>query len=296
MILKDKLLEWNKQGLFPGPHETTEELSLRVNYCLQLFEKFPQELDQAMLNKVVNTEECWKITKALYDFSLSWVPLIYSNRKLALWHGGCAWIFQQREDTPLGAFFQLRRVFQRKETFLGIYHKNVILAHEAVHAARMAFEEPKFEEFFAYKTSLNRFQKYFGPLAASSKETALFVFILFLLFLFDCMYLWFGRFSSILLGMHLIPLGMAVAALGRLWVRHRQLDRCIKQLSTLTEYPVAVACRLTDAEIIEFGGLDSQRLSQRIQELAVDSLRWQVILTAYVTWPSRPEGSQAVSA
>ena len=94
--------------------------------------------------------------------------MIFSNERLAPWHGGCAWIFQFAEGLPTAALIQLRQVFSRQPTFLGIYHRDELLTHELVHVGRMKFEEPRFEELFAYETSTSAFRRWFGPLIQAS--------------------------------------------------------------------------------------------------------------------------------
>lgn len=170
----------NQKGLIPGPHETPEEFERRAVYCLGLRETLAHAHGDVIPSDVMEKEnappleEAWEITRPLYDFAPSWAPLFFSNHELAPWHGGCAWIFHMSQDAPMGALFQLRRAFKKRSTFLGIYERSVLLAHESVHVARMAFEEPKFEEILAYRTSESRFQKYIGPLPESSRETSVF--------------------------------------------------------------------------------------------------------------------------
>jgi len=286
-LIEENLLKWNQMGLFPGPLEAPEEFVRRVRYCLDLMHTLAEENNELIPGSTVEhadrelTFEAWKLTQSSYGFAPLWAPLFFSNYRLAPWHGGCAWIFQVRTDTPLGALFQLRREFKTKETFLRIYHRYVLLAHEAVHVARMAYEEPKFEEFLAYRLSPNLFQRVAGPLVQSSRESGLFFLLIVLLLVLDVASLSFGVFVTPLVWLHAAPVIMVMMALARLWVRHGQLNTLINTLRTVSAYPEAIACRMTDREIIDWGKMSSQEIVTHAKKLSESSLRWRVIYKAY---------------
>lgn len=255
----ESLLEWNRMGLIPGPNESQDIYIQRVNYCLRLMETLPKEHGSFIPGNVMeqcNTpaaEEAWSLTRKLYDIAPTWTPIFYSNHELAPWHGGCAWIFQTSESSPLGALFQLRRVFKDKSSFLGIYKRKVLLAHEAVHVARMAYEEPKFEELIAYQTSDNILHKYLGSFVETSKEAALFVLALFMIAAINIGTIGFGFIPQWLVWLNILPLILFVLGLGRVLLRQYQYRRCLQKLSEISNHPHAIICRLTDSEIISFG-------------------------------------------
>ena len=126
-----ELLEYNKQGLIPGPQETEEAFAERASYCLHLKSLIPQMLARELpfgLEDLHFSDEsliggCEK-ARELYDIYPRWVPIFFSNYKLAFWQGGCAWIFQKSEKTPTSSFFQLRQNFRYSQKYLGIYRPN----------------------------------------------------------------------------------------------------------------------------------------------------------------------------
>src|ERR1700722_15718294 len=156
MISDAHLLELNSQGLIPGPDETEETFLSRAEYCLNLREKMSEKLQESPLSvfdKPSSVEEylapALQLTERLYQFAPAWIPLFFSNYKLAPWHGGCAWIFQTEEGTETAAFLQLRKAFAQKKSYLKIYARDELIAHELCHVGRMCFEEPRFEEILA---------------------------------------------------------------------------------------------------------------------------------------------------
>lgn len=99
------------------------------------------------------------------------LDIIYSNKGLRFWEGGCTWTEGER------TWVQLRKVFEKKERYLG-YTREEIIAHERVHLLRKNFQEPVFEEILAYQTSSSPFRRFFGPVIRSSKETFFFLLLL----------------------------------------------------------------------------------------------------------------------
>ena len=161
MISNAQLDAFNRQGLIPGPDETEEEFLERANYCLELKTSLPTPFENVSKEDLELGDSCVKqafsLTEKIYDIVPEWIPLFFSNYRLAPWHGGCAWIFQFSEETPCAAFFQLRRAFKQASHYLGIYDRNELIAHELTHASRMMFQEPRFEEIIAYQSASSPF-------------------------------------------------------------------------------------------------------------------------------------------
>ncbi len=178
-------------GLFPGPQETEDDYSNRAAYALSLKNLLGTELGNAIpFSGMPFAEEerlltPLKITEKFDGIAPSWVPVIFSNYHLKPWQGGCAWIFQLTEDSPKASLIQLRKQFRDKDHYLKIYNKDELLAHEFSHAGRLAYEEAKFEEFFAYRTSSSWFRKIFGPIVKSSTESLMFLIVLFVGLMLD---------------------------------------------------------------------------------------------------------------
>ncbi len=112
------------------------------------------------------------------------VEFSFSNKGLLPWEGGCLW--EREGEKPL---LQLRKVFKKQERFLWLYTRTEIIAHELVHARRLHFNEPIFEEVLAYRTSSSAFRRFFGPLFRSSKESLFFVLTLPTLFFLPMIYI-----------------------------------------------------------------------------------------------------------
>lgn len=286
----EQLLYFNTQGLIPGPDESAEEFAKRADYCLQLKSHLSTELKASLDSKESASPELLSPAneklKLLYDFSPQWIPLFFSNYKLTAWHGGCAWIFQVAQDTPTAAIIQLRRTLQTSPRYLGIYHRDELLAHELAHVGRMEFNEPKFEELLAYNTSESTFRKWFGPIMQSSTESVVMVLLLFLIIVFDIFLIAMHRTDAYLMTWWLktIPLALIGFGLLRLWKRHRIYNSCLEKLTDHLKSDFkarSVAYRLRDKEIILFANLNGEEIQCYAEEQAKKELRWQVILKAY---------------
>ena len=286
----DQYLIWNQQGLIPGPGESEKDFCRRAEYCLQLvreidpeFEQhfpFPKE-DQALGQVVM--EDSSALTKKLYDIYPQWVPIFFSDYKLAPWHGGCAWIFQIREDSPTAAILQMRRAWRDKTTYLGIYKREELIAHELSHVGRMMFHERKFEEILAYQTSSARWQRWLGPIIGSAHEAMMFMSFLVLIVLAD-LFILFTESPFLYMALwwlKLIPVAIVVYGLMRLWRKHSVYERCLDVLKSVTKNPHAVGYRLTDAEIKLFTKSAPEAVNEYAERLSARELRWKVIKTAY---------------
>jgi len=141
-----ELLSLFRRGLIPGPSETEEAFLFRASSRPPLPD----------WNDVPPLPSAW-------GFSIDWVPLSYSSKKLLPWEGAIFW------DTPL---IQLHPVLQTKTLFGNSLSE--ILHHESIHAAREAFHEPAFEEILAYSVSRSRWKRFFGPLFQRIWEFPLF--------------------------------------------------------------------------------------------------------------------------
>lgn len=279
-----ELMEWNAQGLIPGPKETEEEFLKRAAYCLELKKTLHTALKETLPFEdevpIPNNfwEEAEQLTVPLFQIKPEWIPVFFSNQQLAPWQGGAAWIFQQTESSPLGAFFQLRRPFLTQKRYLGIYTRNELVAHECAHVGRMAFQEPDFEEVFAYKTSTNPFRRWMGPLITSTSQLRWFMIVLVAIVMSDLALVIMGYSEAYLelMWLKLIPLTMFAYACIGLFARHRVLNKCMAKLQEWAGGgALAVAYRLTDAEIRSFAASTSEQILAYVQKQSC--LRWRVI-------------------
>lgn len=283
------LAELNASGLIPGPDENENAFSERVDYCLDVRRHLSDEL-KTLLGKSSEAES--KILHnasaeiaSQYDCSPDWIPVFFTNHRLPFWQGGCAWIFQMTEKSPTASLIQLRKQFEKQKKYLGLYDRDELLRHELCHAGRMMFNEPRYEEMIAYRTSGSAFRRFFGPLAQSSTETALFLLLLFVIIVFDVFLLATGRTGAYTASLWLkgIPLLLIFVAVWRLWRRQKTFDRCMKNVSACIGPNRAgpVVFRLTDHEIEAFARMDPNAIKAYALEHGQEELRWKVIHDCY---------------
>lgn len=276
-----ELIRLNALGLIPGPDEDEAKFLERSHFCLGLKNlvlegKLPEDRKEA-LDEVV--QPALALTQSLFGVSPTFVPVFFSNWRLMPWHGASAWIFQLQEEGPLGAVIQLRKGLYSQKQYLGLYNRDEIIAHEYAHVARMAFEEPKYEELFASRTSKRGISRWIGPILQSSFESRLFVYTLVGLLLFDLYFAFTESWQLYLsfLPLKAIPILMALYGGIRLWYRKKKLKEAEKRLASITgpEKAPHVLFRLTDREIEFFAVASLEESKFYINQES--SLRWQAI-------------------
>jgi hypothetical protein len=206
------LLEYFQRGLIPGPEESEEAFFKRIEKAKPL------------------SHSEWSGLSSPFGFVMDWVPISYSNHKIAWWEGAATWISE--EELPS---IQLRTSFQ-KGSFLG-YSRSEVLSHEAIHAARMCFIEPQFEEVLAYATASQAWKRFFGPLFSRTWEPLVLM-------------------LGVLLGawQPLVPLLLFGLSFGWLCFRQWIFKRCCRKLSL----PI-VLC-LTDGEMRRFAWMSEAEI------------------------------------
>lgn len=285
-------IEWNNQGFIPGPEESESAYIERIKYCKNLREELvkkagadlPFDMDDHTSKEFL--EEAFPITQELYGIQPRWVPLFFSNHQLTPWHGGCAWIFQFDDQTPTAAFLQLRSNFRTSSTYLGLYHREELIAHELAHVGRMLYQEPQFEEILAYQTSSSTWRRWLGPIVQSSKETLLFILLLGVVIMADLatVSLGHGFASSMMWWLKLAPCLLIGLAIGRLAYRHYLYNQCLQRLETLYSHPSTarhLLYRLTDDEIRQFANLPLDEIRSEMHSFQQFSFRWQFLLRIY---------------
>lgn len=261
----DQLTPFVKKGFLPGPNENESSFLRRVDYNLRLsdtleFEKTPSEISAEGLS----------LSEELFGVRPLWIPFQFSNYKLPFWVGGCAWIFQETENSPRGAFIQMRNSFLHSAHFL-FYRREELIAHEVAHVGRMEFEEPEYEEIFAYHSSPGRFRRFWGPLFSQQWEMMIFMILVVFVFLSDLCAIWWGGWDNYLeiFPLKLLPLGW----LGWLAVKLVRKQRRLTRLKS--RYPLSFLYCLTDQEINAFDKMDDRQI--RLYASRQGCLRWQAI-------------------
>lgn len=212
MINDASLFHHFQRGLIPGPDESEEDF-----------------LQRALQARSLSHLE-WQEVLTPFGIVIDWVPISYSNHRMAWWEGAATWISDDRLPS-----IQLRTGF-KKGSFLG-YRLSEVLAHEAVHAARARFEEPQFEEILAYFTAPQAWKRFLGPLFSRTWEPLVLLFSLLI-----------GAFVP------LIPSGVITLALSWLTFRQWAFKRCCRKLSL-----PAVLC-LTDREMRKFARMPKMEI------------------------------------
>lgn len=243
------LLALDKIGFIPGPGENEEELLVRVGRAKEQFEKG---------NWIPESHWDWvrEYLDQMFHVKPLYICAFYSNRKLAPWQGAAAWLEGRRLNS-----IQLRCGL-KKGTYLGIYSREEILAHEAVHAARSGFSENRCEEFFAYMTSEKKWRRILGPILQRPWEAWPFLFCALLGPFWAAGYLGAAVWSAV--------------GFSRLIKQHWRLKRAAAIILKETRDPRrtrAILFRLTDAEIKRFSkGEDIDLFAQK-----QSCLRWRII-------------------
>jgi hypothetical protein len=216
-VIDDRsLLEYFHRGLIPGPAESEEAFLKRVSLATPL--AHPEWNDVVL------------------PFKIDWVPIKYSNHQIAWWEGAATWISE--EDLPA---IQLRKNFE-KGSFLG-YKRSEVLSHEAIHAVRMRFEEPHFEEVLAYSTAPQAWKRFFGPLFSRTWEPLVLM-------------------AAVALGIFWwwVPVILIGLSLG--WLSYRQwiFKKCCRKFS------LSVVLTLTDREMKRFAWMSEDEIQGYLQQ------------------------------
>ena len=225
------LLSYFERGLIPGPEESAEEFYLRAAKAVSL--DHPE----------------WKDTPQKFGFKVDLVPLNYSSKKMRVCEGAVTWISDDHVPT-----IQLHPRF-KKGSFLG-YQLQDVLAHEAVHAARVRFNEPQFEEVLAYATAPQAWKRFLGPIFTSTWQPV----ILLLSFLA-------GLFKPV------IPLFILGLGIGWLVYRQRVFKKCLRKFS------LSFVLCLTDKEMRRFATEPREKIQAYLE--GQNSLRHQLLKSLF---------------
>lgn len=251
--IEEDIVGLNRLGILAGPSEWKEAFFLRAKHTLynepSIKEKFPESLS------------------LLFDINPDYLEVEYTNEGISFWEGGCTWIWDNKVS------IQLKKQFQSKDRFLRIYTKEEILAHEAVHAVRMKFHEPIFEEVLAYQTSKWAWRRFLGPLFRTPGESYLhFLFI----FIGWGIALW-----NIQIGLG-ISFGAPIYFLSRLFYTHIYFARAASKIRKISHLnPLWILLRLTDQEIKFFASSTIEEIEAYIRKNKTKSIRWQQICASY---------------
>jgi hypothetical protein len=261
MISDEDLRSFNQRGFIPGPSEDEQAFLQRIAHHLNHF-SFRDEI-----------REIQKRVKEHFDIQIDWMQISYSNQGLSFWEGAAVRI----EETEV--VLQLRKAFE-KGSFLKIYKREEVLAHEWVHLARMAFDESQFEELFAYSLSPHFFRRWLGPFFQTYWEAPLFL-ILWSVPFFSVLGEFFFSIPSWFVTLPYFATGLGLIRLCRLHFNFLRCRNKIKRLLKNSHHAAAFLVRLTDKEICLFGRLSLEEIKRYIDGRRKTSLRWRTIALSY---------------
>lgn len=260
MQIEDHLLNLNARGLFPGPSESRENFSRRA---------------LAVKNDIAPATS--SLTKELFDAFPDWVEVRFESKGLLPWEGAVTWIEESKEWGRISSI-QLKSSLPAR-----LYPRAEVIAHEMVHAMRLMFEEVRFEEILAFRTSKNRFRRFFGPLFTRPSETKGFVslmlcswIIYWTEFIFD-----FPLGAGYVLWSPLLVLGWGAYRLVR---SQKVFAKALTHLGQVIKEPgksLAVALRLTDHEIEQFARSSPQEITSFAEREKEAGLRWKQLYVCY---------------
>lgn len=261
MDFTSDLLALNSRGLFPGPNENDQNFLGRTQASI------PGVTDPKALD----------LTQKLFDAAPDWVEVKIGSKGLVPWEGAATWI-EENADGKRTASIQLKSSIPAK-----LYLPEEVLAHELVHAMRLGFEEDRFEEILAYRTSKNWIRRYCGPLFSKPKE------VKWLLSLMAAAWVsyWIELiFDANFGGQYLIWMpSVMIGWVGmRLMRAQRTFSTALKNLELAIAKKgksLAVALRLTDVEIALLSRLSPQEILDYAAKEKGTSLRWRQLFCAY---------------
>ena len=247
--------ELDAAGLFPVPGETDEAFLTRLEQLSgelkALRDGSSDLLPLVRRNLSLSPEVCdaaARLTWERYRFRADWVPGWYSSRRTGFFSAGIV----MEIDGVLPLIF-LHGKFSRRNRRMG-YDAAETLAHELVHAVRIAFPPSAYEEYFPCQIHASALRRYIGNLFRR----------------------WY--FPLLLFGGTAVALILAVTGLSFWWflplsgsllivLREFQIRRRIRKASKILRMagadPLPVLLRLSDQEISEIGGLTLQEMVAR---------------------------------
>ncbi len=238
--MPESYLQLYQQGFLPGPKETKEAFFKRIS----------------LSRKIIASPEKYITEKSLKGSIFTPVDRAYiliNNSKYSFFQASSTIILEIEK----GVFFAL---IKSPSKFSSLFvNAEEVLSHEEVHARRAQFEEPKFEEILAYRTSLSRLRRLLSPVISTNKMVVTFY-----------------------LSLLLIPFSFYPFLVLITWcsvtsfIRQRHIHRCLSYLKTISSTPEEILMAMTDFEIVHMskGRLDKiDRFEFRwkfIEELFVD--------------------------
>ncbi len=292
MISDSELIIFNKEGFIAGPKEDAKTFLERVSLT-KCFINNPKDffIDNkkfyvSLRNKIKKPIWSWTKThlKHLYDFSPEYFFAFYQNKNLTSFEGAATWQLSKGNKNLNIPILQVRENFKKRGEYLRIYQLDEILAHESVHALRIAYNEPQFEEIFAYLTSNSFLRRIFGALIRSSYEGIVFFALLMCGLMFQVVSFYYDSLTLLFLLFSMLSIAWASIGLFRLFKAKWMLRKAYKKVFPLfydRNKTFSVLVRLTDAEIKKISKEKSKNVLKYFYDNKDKSIRIRQIYYSY---------------
>jgi len=147
----------DEQGLLIAPDETFDTFSARID---KLIRELPENLPRGLPEVSAPVrDQAGKITEKIFGFRTDWLPAYYSTHETGHFSAGVSVILN--DCLPL---VYLSGAFLKGNRHRG-YDAIETLAHESVHAARIAFPDRSiflYDEYFPCQVHASRFRRLAG--------------------------------------------------------------------------------------------------------------------------------------
>ncbi len=288
-ITPDLFIELDRRGFFPAPGESAEAFLDNVRRLRDSYGVIADSLaDGQNLDSVVGFHigegmpipaevlaEAEEETRRLFDFDIDWVPAYFLSKGLGAIWGGCTVI----TDSDLALFF-IRKDFREKKKWF-IYDRQELLAHELSHVARSRFNDPEFEEHFAYMTAKSSLRKFMGNCFRTEWDALIFILPVFLLLGVQIL-----NFMQIIHLPEWIFWIVALCGPGFLIARnmltrwtYTKAEENLRMAGA--KNPRAVLFRCTQEEIRETAKSDPAEIAGQFYKKAETELRFRIITTRF---------------
>lgn len=156
--------ELDDAGFFLAPDESVTQLTERLSALADGLSLLPEEplltkltADAAEVSGTLR-DRAYELTSQKFRFRMKWIPVWYSSRQTGIFSAGVL----LEIDRILPLVF-LNNGFSGKGKYMG-YDAAETLAHEMIHAARIAFPASAYEEYFSCHVNRSAFRRAVGNL------------------------------------------------------------------------------------------------------------------------------------
>lgn len=296
------LVDLDRQGFIFAPKETLDDYVQRVRQLGQNRKEIDESLQKIHVFSIYDNDrggeskplisfksnelipdslyhEASAIIEKKYGFSIDWIAGFYQNSGILF--GGGTYFFPERQLSV----FVINQAFKTKKKWF-IYSQNELLAHELCHVARCGFDEPIYEEHFAYQTSLkNHFRQNWGGIVYSTRDTLFCLLAIFSMLLIQIAKLLNYQVLGKYVGIEYVPLLFIVW----LVIRHINARNTLKKARNVLkanhcQNPDAVLFRMGDEEIkklARFHAEKSEIFFDEFAEIISNNTRFHILKTRF---------------